>query len=343
MASLTPRCSPGELAGLLEALDVRIESALVERHSVSLPDYPGGPRPSSVVRLSGGGCSGWGENVAFHEQDHERFAASVERWFAARAASAPSAVRSALGAEGTPYERAALEAALIDLALRQAGLSLYDLSGVPEASLRFVQSLAADPDPEAVIRRLREEGFHGELKVDVDPSWGERVLESLAQEPRIAIFDFKGRGDASLACRLGAACASALFEDPPSGFEAPNTTPRSRVSRDASLLDERAVAAALARGEAVNLKAPRMGGPLAVLRGLQHAWAGKQPDSQPSAYLGGMFETHVGRAQARQLAALYCASAPNDLALNVANAAGPRERSESPAQIRLDQPGFGSP
>jgi hypothetical protein len=339
---VTPRCTPGQLASLLEALEVRVESAFVEREAVPLTDYPGGPRPSSVVRLSGGGCSGLGENVAFLSQDHERFAARVERWFAARTASAPLQVRSAvaLGAEGTPYERAALEAALIDLALRQAGLSLYDLTGVPEASVRFVQSLAADPEPETVIRRLRREGFHGELKVDVDPSWGERVLQGLARDSRIAIFDFKGRGDAALARRL-AACAEALLEDPPSVFEAPNGGVPSRVSRDAPLLDEAAVARALFDGEAVNLKAPRMGGPLAVLRGLERAWAPINKNSQPRAYLGGMFETSVGRVQARQLAALYCASAPNDLALNVASVAALRERAESPAQVRLDGPGFG--
>jgi len=45
----------------------------------------------------------------------------------------------------------------------------------------------------------------------------------------------------------------------------------------------------------------------------------------------------VGRTQARQLAALYAADAPNDLAL-----VGRRVAESSPAAIRLDTIGFGA-
>ena len=72
-----------------------------------------------------------------------------------------------------------------------------------------------------------------------------------------------------------------------------------------------AVATAVGAGEAVNLKAPRMGGPLELLRGLDLAVNARDN------YFGGMFEVNVGRAQARQLAALFCGDAPNDLALNL--------------------------
>ena len=322
MAGVSVLLTPAELALRLERLAVRVESATVERRAVPLPDYPGGPRPSSVVRLSGLGCEGVGENVAFYEMDQERFAAHVERWFASLVPASPLS----LGSDGSPYERAALEAALIDLGLRQAKLSLFDLTGVRESSLHFVVSLAASSDPRAAIERLFAEGYRGQLKVDVDPSWSPRVVDALAADSRIAIFDFKGRGDAALARRLFDANASALFEDPPADFSA------TRISRDAPISDPSNVAQARALGEAVNLKAPRMGGPLAVLRGLEQALPAVP------AYLGGMFEVGVGRLQARALAALYCASAPNDLALN----SGSTERASPPAIVRLDQPGFGN-
>src|SRR5438034_8221284 len=46
-----------------------------------------------------------------------------------------------------PYERAALEAAAIDLALRQAGTNLFQLAGVtPRGALRRVVRAAAGPD-----------------------------------------------------------------------------------------------------------------------------------------------------------------------------------------------------
>jgi L-alanine-DL-glutamate epimerase-like enolase superfamily enzyme len=342
MAGVTPQCSPGKLASLLEALEVRVESATVERGSVALPDYPGGPRPSSLVRLSGAGFVGVGENVAFFAEEHERFAAHIAHWFAAHSRAPRQRVGMALG--GAPYERAALQAALIDLGLRQAGLSLSDLTGVREASLRFVISLAASAQPVATIRRLRGEGYGADLKLDVDPSWTARTLEVLAQDLSIAIFDFKGRGELALARHLDAVSPAALFEDPPSGFAAADSGPGpTRVSRDATLPDEAAVAEARARGESVNLKAPRMGGPLAVLRALEHALeSASATDAAVRAYLGGMFEVNVGRAQARQLAALYCPTAPNDLALNLAHVGMPGERAASPARVRLDRPGFGA-
>ena len=113
------------------------------------------------------------------------------------------------------------------------------------------------------------------------------------------------------------------------------------TGRDARIVDERAVAAACARGESVNFKAPRMGGPLELLRGLERALPMNDtaPDERKPAYFGGMFEVSVGRRQAQQLAAIYCRATPNDLALNQPAAAIPRLR--SPAVMRLDHPGFG--
>jgi L-alanine-DL-glutamate epimerase-like enolase superfamily enzyme len=351
MVGVTPTRGPAALASVLESLEVRVESAVVERRAVMLPDYPGGPRPSSVVRLSGGGFSGRGENVAFHEQEQQRFAAHVEHWLRAHATMSTLEVGTALGAGGTAYERAALQAALIDLALRQAGLSLFDLTGVRQASLRFVVSLAANSDLKRAIGRLRLHGYRGDLKVDVDPSWDERTIEMLARESHIAIFDFKGRAEASLARKLYAAFPTALLEDPPPDFEEPELGSRtSRISRDSSLVTELAIARTRARGEAVNLKAPRMGGPLSVLRGLEGALTCPPPRSELAseagtslrAYVGGMFEVDVGRIQARQLAALYCASGPNDLALNLTSERARASPRTSPAPIRLDEPGFGT-
>jgi L-alanine-DL-glutamate epimerase-like enolase superfamily enzyme len=335
-----PSLRPGVLAATLAALPVRVDDARVIRSDVWLLDYPSGPRPSSVVRLKGEGALGIGENVAFFAREQQRFSDFVEGWLRERAGTCLY-VGSALGEGGSPYERAALEAALVDLGMRQAGLSLHSLTGVGAAELRFVLSLTAHRQPEPMIRRLRALGYGGELKLDVDPAWSPRTLEVLAKDPSIVIFDFKSRADAALAGRLYGLADRALLEDPPRSFQQSTHAHQRRVSRDASIVDERAVSAACARGESVNLKAPRMGGPLELLRGLERALALNEvaPGEREPAYFGGMFEVNVGRRQAQQLAALYCGSAPNDLALNEPAAAIPRLR--SPAVIRLDQPGFG--
>jgi len=134
-----------------------------------------------------------------------------------------------------------------------------ELTGVLEAELDFVVSLAADPSPLPEIARLRAAGFTGSFKVDIDPGWPRDLCVALAREPGIAILDFKTRGDAALVRHLAALFPGALFEDPPDS-EAPATsrTPP-HLSRDATLRSEADVLVALKRGESVNLKAPRMG------------------------------------------------------------------------------------
>jgi len=318
---------PGALADTLGALPVRVQAVHVQRRPVTVGDYPGA-RPSSVVRLSGRGQVGRGENVAFSDEDQARFEARAPSLLSARSTGDvwSGTVASLLDGSARDYGRAALEAALIDLALRQAERSLGTLAGVSEASVRVVLSFAARPDAAAYARALRAAGRREALKIDVDPAWTTAAVEALALEPDVAVLDFKGRGDARLATMLSPRFPAALFEDPPPG------TAHQHIARDAPLGDAAAVGATLARGEAANLKAPRMGGPLEVLRALELA---RRTTPAAVVYLGGMFEVDVGRTQARQLAALFCPDGPNDLAPLQEPAGAPR------LTIRLDTPGFG--
>jgi hypothetical protein len=298
---------PRALATRLGSLPVRLESVRCRSGRVALADYPGG-RPFTLVALSGGGHTGYGEHVGFSDGAQQAFVHAVEGMLATAAGPVASIVRA--GVAG--YDRAALEGALIDLALRQSGSSLAELCGVAEAPLRWVRSFAARPVAAA-----------GAVKVDVDPRWSDADVEALRAE-RVVILDFKEAGDAALCARLSAAFPEAVFEDPPAGCTHP------RVSRDRPLLAEADVAAAVARGELVNLKAPRLGGFLAVLAALGAAGG--------RAYFGGMFEAGPGREQSRHLAAIFCAEAPNDLA-PLAGALTAMS-GESPSLVRLDEVGF---
>lgn len=321
---------PGALADTLGAMPVWVEAVEVQRRAVPVGDYPGGPRPSSVIHLRGRGQVGRGENVAFTDEEHARFAARAPSLLSGGAFAGGTwrgRVDTLLDAGARGYERAALEAALIDLALRQASMTLAALLGSLERSMRVVLSFAARPDPAAYAREVRaaNPGPGPELKIDVHPEWDTAAATALAAEPGVVVLDFKSRGEARLAAMLSPLFPAALFEDPPAGTAHP------RRARDASLVDAAAVDGALAQGEAVNLKAPRMGGSLEVLRALELA---RRAGPSACAYLGGMFEVDVGRAQARQLAALFCAEGPNDLA----PLQGPRPGRLS---VRLDTPGFG--
>jgi hypothetical protein len=305
---------PRALARALAALPVRLDSVRCRSGRVALADYPGG-RPFTLVALSGQGQTGFGEQVAFTDREQQAFVLAVE----SRLACASGPVASIVRADAPPFERAAIEAAVIDLALRQAGVSVGELAGAAEGRFRWVRSFEARRDAAA---RARAVG--GELKVDVHPAWSDAEIEALRRE-RVVILDFKGAGDAALCARLSAAFPAAIFEDPPEGCRHP------RVARDRSLLTEADVAAAVARGELVNLKAPRMGGVLAVLAARAIA---------ADSYFGGMFEAGPGREQSRQLAAVLCPDAPNDLA--PLSGALSSITGDSPSPIRLDAPGFGA-
>lgn len=298
---------PSALARQLAELPVTLQSVRCRSGRVALADYPGG-RPCTLVALSGLGQTGFGEHVAFTDGEQQEFVLAVEGLLARAQGSVGEILKPAVAG----YDRAALEGALIDLALRQAGRSLTDLTGVTGAPLRWVRSFAAAPEGEIA----------GELKLDVDPAWPAAQIEALRGR-RVTILDFKERGDAALAARLSAAFPRAIFEDPPEGCAHP------RVARDRPLLRGEDVAAAVARGELVNLKAPRMGGFLALLRALQG-----------TAYFGGMFEAGPAREQARALAALYCPEGPNDLAPLQGGLTA--LTGESPSLVRLDGVGFGA-
>ncbi len=323
---------PGALARTLGALPVQVDRVGCRFAFVPLPGYGDPGRPATFVELAGGGHTGAGELVSFSELEHARFAARAPGLLAGRQGRVEDLLAGAGAA--APHERTALEGALLDLALRQGGLALADLCRVGEGRLRWVASFGPQEDPLGALPAGRPE-----LKLDVHPGWTEGVLSGLAAQVggRLIILDWKEQGAPALARRCSAAFPQVIFEDPPDGCRHPH------IARDRPLARAADVRAALGRGERVNLKAPRMGGFLELLRGLDGALpAGEAAAAVDTVvvYFGGMYEVGPGREQARQLAAIYCPDAPNDLAPFAGGASsllGP-----SPSRLALDRPGFGS-
>jgi L-alanine-DL-glutamate epimerase-like enolase superfamily enzyme len=293
-----------DLGATLAALPVVIEEAAGTIVPAAVPSYPGGVRPSSVVTLAGGGALGRGEHVGWEDAAHVAFQNRLRAlprgtwrvgdWSAAVAASGASA-----------YDRATLEAAAIDLALRQHDTSFLALAGATAGSVRYVVSFERATDPAAVAQ------LHPrvELKIDVDPTWDDRTLASLAALGRVAVLDWKGSGDVGDHERAHAALPDALLEDPHPGDAPWSASLRTRLSFDAPL----STAADLDRlptpPVAVNLKPARMGGVLELLR-----CAARCAERGIGVYVGGMFEVGVGRTQLRALAAVLSPDGPNDIA-----------------------------
>ena len=303
----------------LAALGATIEAVECHVGSVRVPSY-GGERPTSVVWLRGDETAGGGEHVGWTSAAHAAFRdamASVPRgrWqLGDWAAEVARRFRH-------PYDRAALEAAAIDLALEQAGTNLFSLLDVTPRPVRYVVSFGRVADPAAEARR--HPGV--ELKIDADPAWDDAVYRALAKLGRVAVLDFKGHGDARAVARAWRALPEVLIEDPPPGVAA------GRVSFDAAIGHAEDVAALPVRPAAVNLKPARMGGVFEVLR-----CAAVCADAGIGVYVGGMFEVGIGRAQLRTLAALLCPDATNDIAPLLVDGARPPR-----LPVDAGEPGFG--
>jgi L-alanine-DL-glutamate epimerase-like enolase superfamily enzyme len=313
---------PGDLARRLTELPVVIESHSVELGATPVDGYyDGADRPTGVVVLAGGAEVGRGENVDWTPDGQERFVTVCRDLVSRVPPAGPTslgAVVEALARSGAhPHHRAAIEAAALDLALRQAGVDLFDLTGRPYRPIRTCRSIGREEvrrdGPIPPVEALLERESDARIKIDCPPGgWDEDVWRKLAGTGRVVVVDFKREGVAEqveLAHRL---LPDAWIEDPPADLVRPGDDgPRPwlrRVALDgyvttvSDLLDPPFPPAA------VNVKAPRVGGPFEALAILEICRT-----SGWTAYFGGMFEVSVGRSQARVLASLFTADAWNDL------------------------------
>jgi O-succinylbenzoate synthase len=215
----------------------------------------------------------------------------------------------AAGTLDRPYDRAALEASAIDLALRQAATAPAALLHVEPRALRYVVSFARCDDP---VSRARDEIARGAgfgLKIDADPDWSDRILAGLAALERVDVLDFKLTGRVADHERAHRLVPRALLEDPLPGERRWSPGVRGRLTADAAVTSASALEDLREEPVAVNVKPARMGGVLEALDAVARC-----ARRGVAVYLGGMFEVGPGRAQLHALAALLCPDAPNDVA-----------------------------
>jgi len=323
-----PTPEPAALGEALAALPLLVEDVDCEVGTVALPSF-GGVRPTSVVTLRGRRTAGRGEHVGWTETAQHHFAAHARvaprgGW---RLGEWAAAMREVIA---EPYDRAALEAAAIDLALHQGRTSLFELARMTPAPVRYVVSFGKVADPVSEARR------HGEveLKMDVAPEWTDETYRGLGALGRVAILDFKMTGGNADHERAHRALPEALIEDPLPAFDGWSPSLAGRLSFDAPLTAARELAALPTRPAFVNLKPARMGGVLEVV-----ACATRCAAEGIGVYVGGMFEVGIGRAQLRALAAVLSPDGPND----IAPISRGDDRPARPARLRVAAtPGFGN-
>jgi hypothetical protein len=303
-------------------LPVLIDDVAYERTSQAVSS--GFERVATTIVVRGGGHEGRGEDICYAAEDHDLFPppASLGLGGAHTIASASQVLDGCelfTAAPSMPasrdYRRWAFESALLDLALRQAGSTLGEVVGREPAPLRFVVSTRED------IRDWLKVAPDLEFKVDPIPGeWDDAHMEALAATGRVRVADVKAHyvgtpvdtaPDAAFHRMVADHFPDAVIED---ASLAPDVLAvlgdaLDRLSFDAPIHSLADVDALPFAARHMNIKPSRFG-PLSRLFECIDACLERGIEL----YGGGQFELGVGRGQIQEIASLFYAGTPNDVA-----------------------------
>jgi hypothetical protein len=343
---------------LLADLPIDVEGYRLEPHEIPFPQ--GGFRRTTVVRLYGGGLDGIGEDVSYDADAQIVFQDAGAHQPLAGATTLAGFSRLLEGLELWPgaedetgatvdYRRWAFESAALDLALRQAGLSLGAALARDPKPLRFGASLGlGDPPDASRVRGLLARYPTTRFKLDATSAWTRELADELHATGAVDVVDLKGYyvgtvvdqpADPVLYRLIVEAFPDAIIED--ARFEplvAEILLPeRARLSFDApvhSIADAQALGVA---PQVLNSKPSRFG----TLERLFdfYDWSAAEGIEL---YGGGQWELAVGRDQIQLLAALFHPDGPNDTAPRAYN--DPEIADDlptSPLELRPAATGFG--
>ena len=312
------------------------ELPLQIEHCELLPlarDTSGGfTKLSIVVRLTGNGHEGQGEDITWDQIDQieQLRRAGDLSWLRGRRTVDEFSTLLGL-ADLFPvepirdsarfYRRWAFESAALDLALRQNGLSLQDAVGRVVKPVTFVASIRiGDPASLAPVRALRRMDPSLHFKLDPTASWDDDLLAELASLACVEVVDMKGHygsatvtmdPDPDLYRRVFEGLPGAWIEDP---VVADHTIElldrhRNRITWDEPIHSVGDIEALPWPPRVINLKPARFGSVRRLFETYDYCRA-----HGIGAYGGGMFEQGPGRGQLQYLASLFHPDGPNDLA-----------------------------
>ena len=314
---------------------------------------------SIVVRLTGDGHEGQGEDITWDQIDQieQLRRAGDLSWL--RGTRTLDEFSTLLGlADLFPvepirdsarfYRRWAFESAALDLALRQNGLSLQDAVGRAVRPVDFVVSIRlGEPASLNPIRALRSVDPTLRFKLDPTASWDDDLLAELASLACVDVIDMKGHyrnatvatdADPALYRRVIERLPEAWIEDPAvvEGTAELLARHRDRITWDEPIHSVADIEAIPWPPRILNLKPSRFGSVRRLFETYDYC-----RDHGIGAYGGGMFEQGPGRGQLQYLASLFHPDGPNDLApmeynLQVLGSDLPR----SPLQPRPHPTGF---
>jgi L-alanine-DL-glutamate epimerase-like enolase superfamily enzyme len=327
----------------IKDLPLKIESYDLE----GLEFHPPGSdfdRLTTIIHLKGSGQEGVGEDVVYDALDHValRDAGPVLDLAGEHTIDSFSQLLDGLELFPSPperevsanYRRWAFESAALDLALRQAGKSLYEVLGREPRPVTFVVSMRLTPpgsDEVSTIEPVRKRlEIYPTLRFKLDPTndWTDELIEQLVETGAIDSLDLKGQykgtpvdveTDPELYRKLIDAFPSAWLEDPDVNDDTkPILTPvADRVTWDAPIHSVADIQDRPWTPKMVNIKPSRFGP-------LRELFAGYDfcDENGIGAYGGGQWELGPGRGHIQYLASLFHPDTPNDVAPSGYNTAG---------------------
>lgn len=353
--------------GLYErAAGLPIEVDSYELENLDRTFASGFERPSTLIRIHGGGETGLGEDVVYDTLDHvaHRDAGPVNDLTAPATLGEFCELIGSLDLfAGSPpvrdfsrrYRRWAYESAALDLALRQAGKPLREVIDRELKPLNFVCSVRTNPVADGgiphalgpVTDRLAK---YPQLRFKLDPQsdWDDELIARLVETGAVDSLDLKGcysgtpvdvETDPELYRRLVEAFPTAWLEDPDINEQTrPILEPhRERITWDAPIHSIADIDSLTWKPRIVNVKPSRIGG----LEELFGAYEYCEREGI-GAYGGGQTELSIGRDQIQCLAALMHPDAPNDVAPRGYNESEvPDGLPVSPLELRPLEAGFG--
>jgi len=308
---------------------------------------------SIVVRLTGNGHEGQGEDITWDQIDQIEQLGRAGDFSWLRGRRTVDEFSTLLGLvdlfpvepirdSARFYRRWAFESAALDLALRQNGLSLQDAVGRVAKPVTFVVSLRiGHPASLAPVRALRRVNPSLHFKLDPTTSWDDDLLAELASLACVDVVDMKGHyRNAAVAMDPNPDLYRRVFEGLPGAWiEDPAVADhtmelldrhRNRITWDEPIHSVGDIEALPWPPRLLNLKPARFGSVRRLFETYDYCRA-----HDIGAYGGGMFEQGPGRGQLQYLASLFHPDAPNDLApvkYNLQLPAGDLPRSPLPPE-----------
>ena len=314
-------------------------------------------RKTTVVHFRGAGEEGIGEDVTYHAEEHDKLQARgadlplAGSWtlhtFSQHLGEQPLFEAEPAQHAYHDYRRWAFESAALDLALRQAGMSLGDAVGRSARPVSFVVSMGLGSPPSterfdawlALYPRLK-------FKLDANVDWTDDFVARLEGTGAIDSIDLKGqyRGtvvdtppDPDLYRLVAERLPHAWIEDPALTDETlPVLEPyRDRVTWDAIIHSVEDIEALHWPPRTVNVKPSRFGSVERLFAAYDYC-----EEHGIGAYGGGQWELGPGRRQIQLLASIFHPDTPNDVAPREYNLEPQAGLPESPLTIEPRATGF---